>query len=59
MSKIKKYKVEFIQSEVFEVEVEAMNKEQAKRYAETAFNEGNYSGVGDLTVEIKKVYKKN
>ena len=56
MAKLKKYKVEFIQSETFIVDILALNEEQAVRYAEDKFSNGDYHVTGDCRVETGTVY---
>ena len=51
-----KYKVEFVQTESFVVDVKAENEKQAIEKAEKEFESGNYQEVGDCGVEVGTVY---
>jgi len=49
---MKKYKVEFIQTETYIVDVKAENEEEAREKAENKWDEGDYQETGDLNVDI-------
>lgn len=53
---MKKYKVEFIQTETFIIDVLAKTKKEAMRLAEERWDEGDYQETGDLNVEISNVF---
>jgi hypothetical protein len=53
--KIKKYKVEFTQTETFIVDVYAKSKKEAEEKATEQFDRGNYQEVGDCSVSIGNV----
>ena len=53
---MKKFKVEFIQTETFVVDVKAKNEEEAINLAEKKWNEGDYQETGNLNVETSTVY---
>ena len=53
---MKKYKVEFIQTETYIVDVKAENEEEAREKAENKWDEGDYQETGDLNVDISMVY---
>ena len=54
--KNKKYKVSFIQTETFVVDVLASSEKQAIKLAEEKWNEGDYHDIGDCHVETGNVY---
>lgn len=56
MSKQKKYKVEFCQTETFVVDVFAKNEKEAIERAEKKWDEGDYRETGDYHVETGSVY---
>lgn len=51
-----KYKVEFIQTETFIIDVLAENQEKAEKKAGKEWDTGNYQETGDVNVEIGMVY---
>ena len=51
-----KYKVEFIQTETFIVDVLAKNEKDAIKKAEKEWDKENYQEVGDCKVEVNMVY---
>ena len=51
-----KYKVEFIQTETFIVDVLAENEKDAIEKAEEQWEIGNYQETGDLNVETGTIY---
>lgn len=51
-----KYKVEFIQKEIFIVDVLAATEKEAIELAETQWNAGNYQETGDSEVEVGTVF---
>lgn len=53
---MKKYKVEFKQTETFIVDVYAKSEKDAQKKAESFYDEGNYQEVGDCEVELSTVY---
>ena len=53
---MKKYKVEFIQTETFIVDVLAKNEKEAIEKAEKEWDKGNYQEMGDCKVEIGTIY---
>jgi hypothetical protein len=53
---IKKYKVEFIQTETFIVDVLAKNEKEAVKKAEEGWEKENYQEVGDCKVELGTIY---
>ena len=53
---MKKYKVEFTQTETFVVDVLAENQKEAIEKAETKWDSGDYQETGDCKVETGAVY---
>ena len=53
---MKKYKVEFIQTETFIIDVKAESEKQAIELAEKKWGEGDYQETGDLKVETGTTY---
>lgn len=53
---MRKYKVEFKQTETFMVDVYAKNEEGARSKAEERFNAGDYQWVGDCAVDVGEIY---
>ena len=53
---MKKYKVEFIQTETFIVDVKAEDEQGATDKAQKEFDNENYQEVGDCGVQIGTVY---
>jgi len=51
-----KYKVEFIQTETFIVDVKAKDQEEAEEKARAKWNNGDYQETGNLEVTISTVY---
>jgi len=51
-----KYKVEFVQTEKFIVDVRAKTEENARKRATEIWNNGNYQETGDIEVELNMVY---
>jgi len=51
-----KYKVEFIQTETFIVDVVAVDQESAERVAQSRFDIGEYQEMGDCKVEVGTVF---
>lgn len=51
-----KYKVEFIQKEIFLVDVFAKDEQEAQDKATELFNQGDYQQTGDLQVDIGTIY---
>jgi len=56
MKNLKKFKVKFVQTETFIVDVLAKNKEEAETKATEKFNNGDYQEVGDCNVSLNYVY---
>jgi ATP-dependent 26S proteasome regulatory subunit len=56
MTKQKKYKVEFKQTETFIVDVLAENETEAKKLAEEKWSNEDYQEVGDCEIEISTIY---
>ena len=54
--KLNKYKVEFIQTETFIVDVKAKDQEEAEEKARAKWNNGDYQETGNLEVTISTVY---
>jgi len=54
---MKKYKVKFIQTETFIVDVLAKNEQEAIEKATEEWNNGNYQEVGDCKVETGTILK--
>ena len=52
---MKKYKVEFIQTETFTVDVYAKDETDARTKADQEFQNENYQEVGDCKVEVGSV----
>lgn len=52
---MKKYLVTMIQTEMFDVEIEAEDAEIAEELAITQFNQGNYKETGNLNVSVDDV----
>jgi len=55
-AKLKKYKVEFVQTETFIVDVLAKTEQEAKNKSLSEFNGDNYQEVGDCEIHISNVY---
>lgn len=53
---MKKYKVEFLQTETFIVDVKAKNEEEAIKKAEKEWDNGNYQEAGDCKVSVNATY---
>lgn len=53
---MKKYKVEFKQTETFVVDVMAESEHEATEKATQIFGSGNYQEVGDCSVEMSGVF---
>jgi len=53
---MKKYKVEFVQTETFIVDVYAESEEQATDIAQDHFGNGNYQETGNCEVETGTVF---
>ena len=53
---MKKYKIEFIQTETFIVDVMAKDEAAAIKKAQKEWNNGNYHEVGNCSVETGTVY---
>ena len=53
---MKKYKVEFIQTETFIVDVYAKDETEARTKADQEFQNENYQEIGDCKVETGNVY---
>lgn len=53
---LKKYKVEYKQTETFIVDVYAINQKEAEKLASKKFDAGDYQEVGDCEVELNNVY---
>ena len=53
---LRKYKVEFVQTETFIVDVYAEDEDQAIIKAESKWNEGDYQETGDLDTKTGTVY---
>lgn len=51
-----KYKVEFLQTETFIVDVYAKDEQEAIEKANIKWEEGDYQETGDLTIETGKIY---
>lgn len=51
-----KYKVEFIQTETFIIDVLANDEKEAIKLAEEKWNNGDYQETGDLIVETGTIY---
>jgi hypothetical protein len=51
-----KYKVEYIQTETFIVDVEAQSEQEATDKAMQAFDAGSYYEMGDCNVTLGTVY---
>jgi hypothetical protein len=53
---MKKFKIEYIQTETFIVDVLAKNEKQAIELANKKWERGDYQEVGDCSVEIKSIF---
>jgi len=53
---MKKFKVEFTQTETFIVDVLAEDEEKARDKATGEFGDGNYQEIGDCETNISNVY---
>lgn len=53
---VKRFKVEFIQTETFVVDVLATTEKQAIKLAEKKWEEGNYQENGDCEVKTGTIY---
>ncbi len=53
---MQKYKVEFVQTETFIVDVLAENEKEATEKAQAEFDNGNYQEVGDCAVSVGTIY---
>jgi len=53
---LRKYKVEYKQTETFIVDVYAINQKEAEKLASKKFNSGDYQETGDCEVELNSVY---
>ena len=53
---LKKYKVEYKQSETFVVDVYALNQKEAEKLASKKFDAGDYEEIGDCEVMVNQVY---
>ena len=53
---MKKYKIEYTQTEHYIMDVLATSQEEAERMAEEAWNVGNYQETGDIKVSRGNVY---
>ena len=53
---MKKYKVEFIETEIYIVDVYADDEQEASDKATQLFGDGNYQETGDINVDINCVY---
>jgi len=51
-----KYKVEFVQTEKFIVDVRAKTEENAIKKATKLWNKGSYQETGEIEVELNMVY---
>jgi hypothetical protein len=51
-----KYKIEFVSTETYIVDVEAKTEHDAIALAHTQFDAGNYQEVGDNSIELGGVY---
>ena len=51
-----KYKIEFIQTEKYLIDVKAKDQASAERIARKAWNAGNYQETGDYKVSIGNIY---
>jgi len=53
---LKKYKVEYKQTETFIVDVYAINQKEAEILASKRFDAGDYQEIGDCEVVVNQVY---
>ena len=53
---LRKYKVEYKQSETFVVDVYALNQKEAEKLASKKFDAGDYEEIGDCEVMVNQVY---
>jgi hypothetical protein len=53
---MRKYKVEYKQTETFIVDVYAINQKEAEKLASKKFDAGDYQETGDCEVELNSVY---
>jgi hypothetical protein len=53
---MKKYKVEYRQTELYIVDVLAKDEKDAKNKADKQWNNGNYQETGDIEIEINNIY---
>jgi hypothetical protein len=53
---LKKYKVEYKQTETFIVDVYAINQKEAEKLASKRFDAGDYQDMGDCEVGVSQVY---
>ena len=53
---LKKYKVEYKQTETFVVDVYAVNQKEAEKLASKKFDSGDYQETGDCEVKLNSVY---
>ena len=53
---MKKYKVEFVQTETFNVDVWAENAKDAEDSAENKMESGAYQERGDCSVRVEAIY---
>ena len=52
----RKYKVEYIQTERYIIDVYAKNQEEAEKIANERWQAGDYQETGDIEVTINNVY---
>lgn len=52
----RKYKVEYIQTEKYIIDVYAKNQEEAEKIANERWQAGDYQETGDIEVTINNVY---
>ena len=55
-TKEKKYKVEYIQTEKFIVDVYAKDEKQAEKKADKMFENGDYQETGDISIDLNAIY---
>lgn len=55
-TKEKKYKVEYIQTEKFIVDVYAKDEKQAEKKADKMFEGGDYHETGDTSIDLNAIY---
>ena len=53
---LRKYKVEYKQTETFIVDVYAVSQKEAEKLASKKFDAGDYQETGDCEVELNSVY---